>query len=170
MISQAMLDRLVEQYAHETCNSLRYFQRSTFAEFRGLDGIASFFKKQAEGERSHADAVFRYVNDRNVQLPIAGLAFPDPDMLPSSDPVEIFLTAAAIEQRTTAMLQAVLEQARSDRDYLTEQWLLDSSGLLKEQVEEENLYQTILDRVASMGDSPSLIHDLDIWIAETFGA
>lgn len=165
MISQAMLERLKTQYAHETCNSLRYYQRSTLAEFRGLTGIAAFFKKQAEGERGHADIVFKYVNDRNEQLPISGLTFLDADIVSSADPIDIFQTAMEVEQRTTAMLQAMLEQARNDRDYLSEQWLLDSSGLLKEQVEEENLYQTILDRITSMGDSPSLLHDLDIWIA-----
>jgi ferritin len=165
MLSQAMLERLKEQYAHETCNALRYFQRSTSAEFHGLTGIASFFKKQAEGERGHADIVFKYVNDRNEQLPVSGLSFLDPDMGASADPLSMFQTALEVEQRTTGMLYLVLEQARNDRDYLTEQWILDSSGLLKEQVEEENLYQTILDRIKSMGSSLSLLHDLDVWLA-----
>jgi ferritin len=165
MLSQSMLERLKTQYAHETCNSLRYFQRATFAEFRGLNNIAAFFKKEAEGERGHADIVYKYVNDRNEQLPISGLSFLDPDIGSTSDPLLMFNTAMAVEKTTTAMLEAVLEQARADKDYLTEQWLLDSSGLLKEQIEEENLYQTILDRIQSMGDSPSLLHDLDLWLA-----
>lgn len=164
MLSQAMLERLKDQYAHETGNALRYYQRATSAEFHGLTGIASFFKKQAEGERSHADSVFEYVNNRNEQLPIAGLVFLDADLSASADPIVMFQTALEVEQQTTGMLQLILEQARNDRDYLTEQWLLDPSGLLKEQIEEENLYQTILDRIKCMGDSPSLMHDLDVWL------
>ena len=63
-------------------------------------------------------------------------------------------------------LEGILALARQERDFLTEQWLLDSAGLLKEQVEEENLYTTILDRIGQMKESPSLVHDLDVWVGE----
>ena len=81
-LSQLMVERLTAQYQLETFNSLRYFQRATFAESVGLTGIARFFRKEARGERKHADLVFKYANLRNVALPISPLTFEDPDLPP----------------------------------------------------------------------------------------
>jgi ferritin len=137
-----------------------------YAEMIGLSGIAAFYKGQAEGERAHADRVLAYVNDRNVIISMAGFSFDDPDINIGTDIVKTFESALIVEQTTTVMLEDMLKTARGERDYLTEQWLLDSSGLLKEQVEEENLYQTILDRINQMRNSLSLAHDLDVWLSE----
>lgn len=165
-LSQAMVERLTAQYQLETCNSLRYFQKATFAESIGLSGIAHFFRKEARGERKHADLVFKYANLRNIALPIAPLTFEDPDLSPETNAVDLFAAAWEAEQATTVALEGMLALARQERDFLTEQWLLDPAGLLREQAEEENLYTTILDRIGQMKGSPSLVHDLDIWVGE----
>ena len=165
-LSQGMIALLSQQYKHETANSLRYYQRSMYAEMIGLSGIASFYKKQAEGEREHADRVLSYVNDRNVMIAMAGLTFDDPDINIGTDIVKTFESALIVEQTTTAMIEEMLKTARGERDYMTEQWLLDPSGLLKEQVEEEYLYQTIIDRINQMRNSASLAHDLDVYLSE----
>jgi ferritin len=163
-LSQGMIDKLAFQYKHETSNSLRYFQRATFADSIGLSGIAKFFRREAKGERGHADIVFKFANSRNICLPISGLAFDDPDFNPGTSPIVLFETAMVVEQETTALLEAMLTLANQERDYMTAQWLLDPAGLIKEQVEEENLYQSILDHIAQMKGSASLVHDVDRWI------
>lgn len=158
---------LSKQYKHETCNSLRYYQRAIYAEQLGLNNIGAFFRKEAEGERGHADRVFQFAVDRNVIIPISGLAFDDVDMMPGTDAVALFSSALKVEEDTTAMLEAMLQSARDERDYMTEQWLIDKDGLIKEQVDEESQYTTILDRISNMS-GPTLIHDLDVWIGETY--
>jgi len=163
-LSHDMIEKLRIQYQAETCNSLRYFQRATYAESLGLTGVARFFRREAKGERDHADLVFKYANSRNIALAISGLAFDDPDINPGTSPIVLFETALENERATTALLEAMLAQASEEFDYMTEQWLLDSKGLIREQVEEENLYQTICDRIGQMKGSSSLVHDLDIWI------
>jgi ferritin len=80
--------------------------------------------------------------------------------------VKTFESALIVEQTTTSMIEDMLKAARGERDYMTEQWLLEPSGLLKEQVEEENLYQTIIDRINQMRNSASLAHDLDVYLSE----
>ena len=165
-LSQGMIDLLSQQYKHETANSLRYYQRSMYAEMIGLSAIAAFYKKQAEGEREHADRVLSYANERNVMITISGLTFDDPDINVGTDIVKTFESALIVEQTTTAMIEDMLKAARGERDYMTEQWLLDPSGLLKEQAEEGNLYQTIIDRINQMRNSASLAHDLDVYLSE----
>ena len=59
-----MLSLLGEQYQHETANSLRYYQRASFAEYIGLPAIAEFFRKQADDERSYADKIMSFVKSR----------------------------------------------------------------------------------------------------------
>jgi ferritin len=164
VLSQNIIDKLGAQYKHETANSLRYYQRATYADMIGLTGIAGFFKRQGDGERTHADIVYKYASDRNVILPISGLVFDEPDINMGVAAPVLFEQAMKIENDTTIMLEIMLTMARQERDYLTEQWLLDTGGLLREQVEEMNLIQTILDRIGQMAGSPSLVHDLDTWV------
>jgi len=164
VISQSMIEALSKQYHHEVANSLRYYQRAIFADVSGLTGIAKFFKSQAEDERGHADKIMAYAIDRNVILTLSGFHFGDPDINPGTSIVTAFETAKQVELETSAMLEDILALARSENDYMTEQWLLDKDGLIREQIEEEALYQTILDRVDRMIGSASLVHDLDIWI------
>jgi ferritin len=166
-LSLGMIDLLSKQYQHETCNSLRYYQRAIFAEQLGLNNIASFFKRQASGERDHADRVLQFAIDRNVIIPISGLTFTDADIMPGAEPVDLFRSALIVEENTTAMLENMLGAARDERDYMTEQWLLDPAGLIKEQVEEHSLYTSILDRIAQMS-GPTVLHDLDVWIGKTY--
>jgi ferritin len=164
-----MIETLGRQYQHETKNALRYYQRAIFAEQIGLTHIAAFFRKQADGERGHADAVMQFAVDRSAIIPLSGLTFTDPDIMSGTDPVALFVSAREIENETTAMIEGILQQARDEKDFMTEQWILDPDGLLKEQCEEQNLYQTIIDHIAQMG-GPSMIHDLDAWIGESYGA
>ena len=161
VISQNMIDALGKQYRHETLNSLRYYQRATYAEMLGLSGIAGFFKSQGDGERNHADKVYKYVNDRNVMVSMNGLSFMEPDFTMGHDVINLFETAMQVENDTTALLEGILSLAYDERDYLTVQWLVDSEGLLREQAEEENIIRSILDHIGQMRSSPSLIHDLE---------
>ncbi len=172
-ISSSVLALLTSQYAHEMGNHFKYLYRSTWARYRGLEGTADFFAKEAEGEKGHADLVRKYIEDRNEEL------------LPSIDPYtrdtfatypDLFLSAQAVERQTTEYLGAIYSVAFSEGDFMTVNWLRD---LIMEQVEEEELYQTIIDRIIQRGggiedgtafaafDSDlAAVHDIDVWLAE----
>lgn len=168
VLSDNMLQLLGAQYREETMNSLRYYQRATFADYIGLSSIAEFFKQEAEGERGHADKIYEYVNAKNHILPISGLQFTDADIAPTTDFVELFRTALDVELATTGKLEHILAVARDEHDDMTEQWLMDKNGLIREQVEEENLYQTILDMANQNIKSPALAVEMDNWIKKHY--
>jgi len=164
-LSAAALALLQEQYRHETSNSLRYFARSSWARFRGFEATADFFSREAEGERKHALIVQKWIEDRNETLIPEPYSYSDSSSFVSFN--DLFSSALEVERLTTAMLNAIYGQALSDGDY---QLVTQVSELVIEQIEEENLYQTILDRIQARGNDTSAAHDIDAWIDETYGA
>jgi len=159
ILSSNILSLLTAQYSHETANGIFYTALQSWADRRGLTGTASFFRKQAEGERVHADKILEYIHNRNDQLTV--IAVPLQAVEPTSFE-NLFTLAIERERLTSEMILAIKSQAESIGDHATCQWLLDPEGLVKEQVEEENILQTIIDRMNI--DPTAGPHLLDVWI------
>lgn len=169
-LSPTIREALSLQYAHEVANSLKYRYRQSWAEFRGLDGCAKYFAKEADGEIEHSKIVARYLFDRNEELIVKPILNSE---LPLADFVSIFTTSQEVELGTTELIKGLLALARSEGDFQTEQWLFKPDGLLAIQTEEENEIQTILDRIGQYQiagmepeDMGEMIHQIDMWIAE----
>lgn len=163
ILSAVLLVSLNEQFRHETSNYLRYSARSSWARMRGLEATANFFHKEAEGEHGHAEIVRGWIEDRNQPLTIEPYQFTESSNFPSFS--ALFETALQVEYDTTARLQNLFKQAFDEGDFLLTTAV---QALLSEQIEEESLYRTILDRIAARGDDDAAIHDIDVWIGETF--
>ena len=163
-LSAVTLALLQTQYRHETCNSLRYFARSSWARFRGLESIADFFNTEATGERKHAVIVQKIIEDRNEAVVPEPMLYDEPSEW--SDIGMLFGTATAVELTTTSMLNDIYLSAQKEGDV---QLMIAISELCLEQVEEENIYQTILDRIATRGTDDGTVHDIDVWIGEQYG-
>jgi ferritin len=169
-ITSKVLTLLRNQYSHEMKNHVRYLVRASWARYRGLENTAVFFEKEAEGEKGHADAVRKYIEDRNETIDSADIVASETfNLYP-----ELFLTALEVERETTDLLNAIFLTALQESDFQTLVWV---QGLVSEQTEEENLYQTILDRISSRGGNgsqdtniiafssdPAAVHDIDTWI------
>lgn len=150
---------LQEQFRHETSNALRYASRSSWARFRGLEATADFFNQESEGEQAHAQKVKGWIEDRNCALVPAPYSFDEPSSF--LDFPSLFVSAQIIERETTDRLNAIYAMALTERDFML---VTAVSELVKEQIEEENLYQTIIDRIRI---EPS-VHLVDVWIGERF--
>ena len=166
-LSENILSMLCTQFRHEKSNELRYTQRRAYADYKGFNNIAEFFKKQAEGEAEHAEKVASYIMDRSDVLKIEPLDFldPSPDFGSLNVPA-LFESSLIVEQETTASLYAIYAAAMQEGDYMTASWLF--SDLIPEQVEEEKIYQSTIDRINAYPACPSRDHDIDVWIGETF--
>jgi ferritin len=159
ILSGNVLKLLTVQYSHEIGNFIFYTALQSWADMRGLTGTSAFFRKQAEGERTHADKILEYIHSRNQQLT------PDVIGIPTETPsnfTDLFTLSLEREQMTSELILSIKAQAEAESDGGTCQWLLDPDGLIKEQVEEENIIQTILDRIAF--DPTASPHFLDLWI------
>ena len=176
ILSANILALLCRQYSHEIANSLFYASLQSWAEMRGLDGTAGYMAKQGAEELKHAGQVLDYIHDRNEQMTLAGIELPVE--YPASF-VDLFTLAQTRERLTTDMIAAIKAQADSEGDMLTQAWLVQPSGLVIEQIEEERTIQSILDRISTrrgmvpldasegvdMAEMPgNVIHDVDCWI------
>lgn len=178
MLSRQILDLLQAQFKHETANHLRYVARASWARYRGFEGAGDFFEKEADGELAHAKVVREYIEARNEVVRPEGLSFTETSEFGSFD--VLFTSALVVEQGTTDKLSEIFQQALTIGDVMTVQWV---QGLISEQVEEESLYQTIIDRMVQRGgggdqvsalarfkDDPAAAHDIDVWLAERMEA
>lgn len=162
-LSENILSMLNSQYGHETLNSLRYTQRENWCEFYGYTGAGAYFKQEARGERHHAKKVLRFINDRNTLATIQPISFDEDNNW--TDFVDLFKTALEVEYGTTQALTAIYQAAQAEGDIMTVNW---AAEMLEIQKNEENEYQTIIDRFSNYPASPSRNHDIDNYIKKHF--
>lgn len=158
-----ILGLLQAQWKMETANSMRYRALASRMRCLGWEGSADFFDAEAKGEAHHARKVQRYLEQRNECLD-ATLVFTETFVNMSL--TDAFNAAMTAETNTTSALQALYEVAQIEKDFLTVEWL---RGLLAIQAEEENTYQTILDRITGRGQDSATEHDIDVWVVKVFG-
>lgn len=161
-LSQGMLSTLNSLYRHELTNYLLYSQFRAWASFRGLNGAEKWLKNQADGEAAHAEKVFSYVLERNEAPEPAPFAFDT--TLGDIAFADIFAAVLELERGTTAAWSAAYASAMAEGDYLTAQWIMETGGIMAEQREEENVAQTIVDRIAQRGQDTAAVHDIDLWL------
>lgn len=157
-LSMQIYQKLQEQYAHEKRNQIIYDVMASTMDFQGYTGASSFLSKQASGEADHAKAVYDYIVSRNEPVGIQGIEVPEIN----SEFYELFEQVKVVELLTTDKLKAIASLAFAEGDYQTFYWIAD---LIKEQTEEENIIQTILDRFGSCGKTAEMTHHYDLWIA-----
>ena len=158
ILTETIGSKLIEQYKHEMRNHFRYKARASFGAIKGLTNTEAFFNREAQGEFDHAQKVFSYLNQKNYQVKIDPLDYNEP--CPDSFQA-LFTTALEIERGTTIRLKEIAKSAFEINDLETFFFLSD---MIKEQSEEEELYQTILDRLALLGLAPTTVHDMDVWV------
>lgn len=177
-MNQITAELLNKQYYHEVSNSLKYQRLANFFAIIGLTGIEKFLSNQAKGEFDHAQKVIVHMAD--IKAPLQSGS---PSSYLKSDSVgfgvesifdllEIFQEILEIEKNTTELLINLEAQAKMAGDVLTSQWLYDSAGLLKEQIEEESIIETILLRIQQrmLNDTATggINYDIDVWIDQEF--
>jgi ferritin len=155
-------------------NHFRYTIRASWARYRGFEGAGDFFEKEAAGEFGHAKLVRDYIEARNEAVLVAPYNFSDDTEFQYFD--ELFTTSLQVERDTTERLNAIYLESFKAGDIQTMGFV---TQMIVEQTEEENIYQTTIDRIVQRGGGGlqvdafdafrqdlSASHDVDVWIAE----
>lgn len=160
-LSETMKELLLAQLQHEYRNALIYSYMASQCEYEGLTGCAKFFRKQACDEQAHANKVRDFIELRNE------IAFVQSVTIPKMDDgfTACFANSLELERGTTEKLTALAKEAQDELDYMTFSFAVD---LINEQAEEENLFQTIIDRIKVRGSDAAATHDIDVWIEEQY--
>jgi len=143
MLSTKMLQILNEQVAKEVYASHLYLAMASWAENKGLAGIADWFYAQSEEEREHMMKFIRYVNERGD--------FPGVK--------EAFDAAMDHERMVSGAINDIAALAFDEKDFATHNWI---QWFIEEQREEEDSVQTIIDKLELLGKHGLYVFDRDI--------
>jgi ferritin len=146
MISKKMEKALNQQIKLEAESSQVYLGMASWAETEGLNGIADFLFGQADEERQHMLKLMRYVNERGGHAIIPQLNGPENSYKSVRALFESFLKH---EEDVSKKIHGLVDLSMNEHDYSTHNFL---QWYVAEQIEEEALARTILDKLRLIGD------------------
>lgn len=168
MISNKVATALNKQIELEADSSQYYLSMASWAETKGLNGVASFLYQHADEERMHMLKLIKFVNERGSQGIVPALKQP-PTQYKSVK--EVFEQILKHEIKVTNEINKLVEITLKERDYTTHNFL---QWYVSEQIEEEALARNIVDKLKLIGDDKGGLYffdrDLQSIAGETGGA
>jgi len=142
-----------KQINKEEFSSRLYLAMAIWTEANGFPGAANFLYLHAEEERIHMLKLVHYVADRGGQAELLMLDQPEQKYKSLE---EVFTEIKKHEEFITESINALYEVTMNERDYTTANFL---QWYITEQVEEESLFSTILDKIKLVGaDKAGMFH------------
>ncbi len=155
MLSKRLEEALNNQIRIEAESSQVYLSMASWAEVKGLEGIAGFMYGHSDEERMHMLKLVKYVNERGGHAQISDLKAPKTEfgsfqkMFEELYDHEIFVSNSINE-----LVHVTLEE----KDYATHNFL---QWYVAEQIEEEALARTILDKINLIGNDKGGLYLFD---------
>ncbi|HXY19841.1 MAG TPA: ferritin [Gemmatimonadales bacterium] len=150
LISAKMNDLMNAQIGHELGASLQYIEIAAYCDGAGLPVLTKHFFAQAAEEREHALKFVRYVLDADGSVAVPALPAPRAAFKSAEEAVAL---ALEWEHTVTKQINALLELASTERDYLAHDFL---EWFAREQLEECASMDTLLKMVRRAGESQLL--------------
>ncbi|WP_425235568.1 ferritin [Ulvibacterium sp.] len=155
MLSKKVEKALNGQIRIEAESSQVYLSMASWAEVKGLEGISQFMYKHSDEERMHMLKLIKFVNERGGHAIISDLKAPKTDfgtfqkMFQELYDHEIFVSKSIND-----LVHVTLEE----KDYATHNFL---QWYVAEQIEEEALARTILDKINLIGNDKGGLYLFD---------
>lgn len=146
MLTKRIEDALNEQIRVEAESSQFYLAMASWAETSGLNGVAGFMYAHSDEERMHMLKLVKFVNERGGKAVIPALSQPPKTWGSAQD---IFKELLEHETRVTSEINSVVDVCLSEKDYTTHNFM---QWYVSEQIEEEALARTILDKLNLIGN------------------
>lgn len=154
-MDSAVQDSLNEQIGKELYAAYLYLAMSAHFELKSLLGFAKWMRFQAEEELGHAMRLFDYMNRRGAAVVFGGVEAPSGEF---AGPLENFETALEHEKKVTKMIHELYDLAVKKHDHATQ---LELQWFITEQVEEEDVTGTAVDRLEKADDNNAALMFLD---------
>lgn len=155
MLSNKIEKALNEQVALESASSAQYLSMASWIENSGFEGTAQFLYKQSDEERVHMLKLFHYINDAGGKAVAAGIAEPRSEF---SSLQEVFKAIYEQEQKVSASINKLISLAIEEQDHTTNNFL---QWYVSEQLEEEALFRSILDKLKIIGNDGGALYIFD---------
>jgi ferritin len=158
MLSKKVETALNEQIKMEGMSSNYYLAMASWAEENGYAGVSEFLYRHSDEERFHMLKLIKYMNERDGKVVIPAFEQPKSDY---SNVKQLFEDLYKHETKVTESIGGLIAVCLDEKDYTTQNFL---QWYVSEQLEEEALAKTIMDKIKLMGnDSGAWYHfDRDI--------
>ena len=160
MINENIQKKLNQQVEREAYAAFLYFSMASWMDSNGYVGTAQFLYSQADEEMEHMKKIFHYINDAGGKAIVPSIDQPPKDFNSYKDIIEKSLEN---ERTVTESIHDIVEACLKEKDYTTfnlMQWYVD------EQLEEENQFNTIIDKLTMLGDGKEGLYLLDQELGE----
>jgi len=149
---------LNDQIKYEANASMHYLAMASWADQNGLNGVAEFFYSQSEEERIHMTKLVKFVNERGGKVIIPKLDQPENDYKSINHLFELFLES---EMFVTKQINHVIFECLENKEYNVHNFM---QWYVTEQLEEEAMARTLLDKLNIIGEDKSghYLFDRDI--------
>lgn len=155
MLTKNLEKALNNQIKIEAESSQIYLSMASWAEVKGLEGISLFMYKHSDEERMHMLKLIKYVNERGGQAIISTLPAPSSDFKSFK---QMFQDLYDHEIFVSQSINDLVHVALEERDYATHNFL---QWYVAEQIEEEALARTILDKINLIGNDKGGLYLFD---------
>jgi len=156
MINKKVENALNEQIEKEGYSSSLYLAMASWAEIKGLPGIAEWLYIQSDEERTHMLKLVKFINERGGKAVIPAFKQPGTDF---ATVMAMFEDVLKHEQFISASINDIVAICIAEKDFTTQHWL---QWFVNEQIEEESNAMHILDKLELLGDGNLYLFDRDI--------
>lgn len=155
MLKEKIEAALNAQIKIEAESSQFYLAMASWAETKGFNGTALFLYQHSDEERMHMLKLVKFVNERGGHAVVPALSKPPRDF---QDLNNIFQTLLDHEVMVSEMINNVVDVCLQEKDHTTHNFM---QWYVSEQIEEEALARTILDKLNMIGSDKGGLYLFD---------
>ncbi len=153
MINLKVQTAINDQIKKEEFSSRLYLAMAIWCEQKGYPGAAKFLFSHADEERMHMLKLVHYLNDRGGKAQLAIIDQPAGEF---DSLLDVFEKVMEHEKYITEAINNLYEITVHEKDYTTMNFL---QWYITEQLEEESLFNTVLDKIKLVGtDKAGMFH------------
>lgn len=146
---------LNDQISKEASSSQYYLAMASWAENNGLNGTAKFMYTHSDEERFHMLKLVKFVNERGGTAVIPAIEQP---LVNFENLKNVFELLLAHEIGVTQSINNLVDVCLQEKDYTTHNFV---QWYVSEQLEEEALARTILDKLRLIGNDNGGLYFFD---------
>ena len=154
-ISKKILNLLHDQIAMEANASNHYLYISSWCKVNGYDGASSFFQNHSTEEREHMLKIIQYLNDLKISTVIPSIEKPKQN---TKSLEQALKNSLVNEQKVTKSIDKIYGVSQNENDNRTSIFL---EWFVREQIEEEDLFESILQKFDVIGRDKLALHEID---------
>lgn len=155
MISKIVEKALNNQIKLEAESSQLYLSMACWAEANGFEGVADFMYDHSDEEREHMLKFIKFLNNRGGDTVVSSLEKPKNEFKSIRD---IFEALLAHEIFISESINEIVHLTFEEKDFATHNFL---QWYIAEQIEEEALARSIIDKMNLIGDNVSGMYLFD---------